>query len=827
MHSYSPRHDDDINEDVFDDDTNAQLNNSSSDIKLRRTTNPDSSNYPVIHRALSTVSANQSLVNNQRNVLAKNFRRISVNDEIVTIDHTDADASFILPNLYELSDDIRTRVMDSLVDTPTMATLEETRRLNWWVNKKLPCPKLYPLLTSGDGNCLLHATSLAMWGFHDHSLSMRKALNETMITSKPNNSLYRRWRWAQYVQNKKYGLVFSEQEWNEEWKGLLRLSSAEPRVSQISSNTNSSDPNSSTDESKSYKSSQTVTVTNTGGSTKSSSQSTRQYYESLEEFHVYVLANNIRRPIIIYSDTILRTNDGEAISPIEFGGIYLPLEIPPEKCHKQPVFLAFDAAHFSALVPMEQNSKPASKVTYRIPLIDIDAIDLLPIHYFIDPGASFAWPIDEELSDDKIHLYTHYGESRMETLEKYLNLSKENCSFNSLIPSTSTTNNNNNNNNTLNDESTSTTDNNPSSTINLDLSTTGNDTNSITTPVINKKSTRPSLNSFSKIIRRTFIEPFSSNKRGSFKLKGHHPNPDASDTSIIPENEHLRRASSPLLNRRTNNLTIIVTNFQPKRPKASDNMTKNYIDSCMNDYRIEKNSKQSNETSTLNENETNSTKDNYSDRNNDVSSYQQPTMYHRYPSSSSSSSTTANTSRYQPNTSQTTNTKEKVNETSGRKMPSIPNNSTNKINLVAKRVQKPNDIDDNDDTIPMENGQFSTNINYVQSAQRKSNYIPPSNSLEMNHGRHHYPESYMNGLSPNRTIKGNIPEGSPKNHPITAPLPSTFQPSLLKRQQSLGVDKNAATQRLPDSNINTRGSIKLHNNYQSNRPPNIEQQKRL
>jgi hypothetical protein len=76
-----------------------------------------------------------------------------------------------------------------------------------------------------------------------------------------------------------------------------------------------------------YKSSQTVTATNTGGSTKSSSQLTRQYYESLEEFHVYVLANNIRRPIVIYSDTVLRTNDGEAISPIEFGGIYLPLGI--------------------------------------------------------------------------------------------------------------------------------------------------------------------------------------------------------------------------------------------------------------------------------------------------------------------------------------------------------------------------------------------------------------------------------------------------------------------------------------------------------------------
>jgi hypothetical protein len=40
---------------------------------------------------------------------------------------------------------------------------------------------------------------------------------------------------------------------------------------------------------------------------------------------VYVLANNIRRPIIVFADRVLRTNDGEAISPIEFGGIYLPL----------------------------------------------------------------------------------------------------------------------------------------------------------------------------------------------------------------------------------------------------------------------------------------------------------------------------------------------------------------------------------------------------------------------------------------------------------------------------------------------------------------------
>jgi hypothetical protein len=87
----------------------------------------DSSTCQVVHRALSTVSANQALVHNQRNLLAKNFRRISINDDIVTIDHSDADASFLLPNLYAFSDDIRIRVTDSLVDTPTMTTLEDTR----------------------------------------------------------------------------------------------------------------------------------------------------------------------------------------------------------------------------------------------------------------------------------------------------------------------------------------------------------------------------------------------------------------------------------------------------------------------------------------------------------------------------------------------------------------------------------------------------------------------------------------------------------------------------------------------------------------------------
>ena len=78
------------------------------------------------------------------------------------------------------------------------------------------------------------------------------------------------------------------------------------------------------------------------------------FYESLEEFHVFVLAHVLRRPIIVVADTVLKNSSGEALAPIPFGGIYLPLESKPEKCHRSPLLLTYDAAHFSALVPMDR-----------------------------------------------------------------------------------------------------------------------------------------------------------------------------------------------------------------------------------------------------------------------------------------------------------------------------------------------------------------------------------------------------------------------------------------------------------------------------------------
>ncbi len=82
------------------------------------------------------------------------------------------------------------------------------------------------------------------------------------------------------------------------------------------------------------------------------------FYESLEEFHVFILAHVLRRPIIVVADTILKDSNGEALAPIPFGGIYLPIEVDPQQCHRSPLLLTYDASHFSALVAMETEVSP-------------------------------------------------------------------------------------------------------------------------------------------------------------------------------------------------------------------------------------------------------------------------------------------------------------------------------------------------------------------------------------------------------------------------------------------------------------------------------------
>jgi len=85
-------------------------------------------------------------------------------------------------------------------------------------------------------------------------------------------------------------------------------------------------------------------------------------FESLEELHVFIVAHVLRRPVIVIAKSVLTDLDGEALAPIPFGGIYLPLECAPSDCHRSPLLLTYNAAHFSALVWMDSEAAECTSV---------------------------------------------------------------------------------------------------------------------------------------------------------------------------------------------------------------------------------------------------------------------------------------------------------------------------------------------------------------------------------------------------------------------------------------------------------------------------------
>ncbi|XP_040024813.2 OTU domain-containing protein 7A-like isoform X2 [Gasterosteus aculeatus] len=298
--------------------------------------------------------------------------------------------TFQLPDLSMYSEDFRSFIERDLIEQSTMMALEQAGCLNWWSTMCISCKKLLPLATTGDGNCLLHAASLGMWGFHDRDLMLRKSLYTMMKSGAERDALKRRWRWQQTQQNKESGLVYTEDEWEREWNELLKLASSEPRT-HLSKNVHTS-----------------------GGVDNSEDP----VYESLEEFHVFVLAHVLRRPIIVVADTMLRDSEGEAFAPIPFGGLYLPLEVPPSRCHCSPLVLAYDQAHFSALVSMEQRDQQREQAV--IPLTDSEH-KLLALHFAVDPGRDWEWGRDDNDNTLLANLILSL-EAKLILLHNYMNV---------------------------------------------------------------------------------------------------------------------------------------------------------------------------------------------------------------------------------------------------------------------------------------------------------------------------------------------------------------------------------------------------------------------
>ena len=196
-------------------------------------------------------------------------------------------------------------VSNGLTDKHAKDTLErDFNCLNW----QRECTHLIPLYTTGDGNCLLHAASLAMWGIEDKQFILRNALYDSLTTAQPGgNTLQDRCRQAVGEVLRDVNVRLSDHDWEGEWRMIV----------------NQATPNAS------------------------------GHQQSLEESHIFVLANILRRPIIVYGTPKVRSfNTGGTMQNINFHGIYLPLLWGSQLCHKAPLCLAYSTGHFTALVPV-------------------------------------------------------------------------------------------------------------------------------------------------------------------------------------------------------------------------------------------------------------------------------------------------------------------------------------------------------------------------------------------------------------------------------------------------------------------------------------------
>ena len=120
-----------------------------------------------MERGISHATANESLVSAARTVVQHDFSEEATTSVVCSVETPQF--TFTLPDLTRYTEDFRGFLEKDLIELSALISLEQSGRLNWWADTGT-CQRLWPLATTGDGNCLLHAASLGMWGFHDRSV---------------------------------------------------------------------------------------------------------------------------------------------------------------------------------------------------------------------------------------------------------------------------------------------------------------------------------------------------------------------------------------------------------------------------------------------------------------------------------------------------------------------------------------------------------------------------------------------------------------------------------------------------------------------------------
>nr|XP_056708712.1 tumor necrosis factor alpha-induced protein 3 isoform X2 [Euleptes europaea] len=189
----------------------------------------------------------------------------------------------------------------------------------------------------------MHAASQYMWGIQDVDLVLRKTLFSALREVDTRNFKLR-WQ-RETLKSQEFvatGLCYDTRNWEDEWDNLIKMASAETSIAQNG-----------------------------------------LQYKSLEEIHIFVLVNILRRPIIVVADKMLRSlESGSSFSPLNMGGIYLPLHWPAEECYRYPIVLGYDSMHFTPLVVLK-DSGPEIRA---VPLVSCERgrFEDLKVHFLTD-----------------------------------------------------------------------------------------------------------------------------------------------------------------------------------------------------------------------------------------------------------------------------------------------------------------------------------------------------------------------------------------------------------------------------------------------------------
>ncbi|OWF55126.1 Tumor necrosis factor alpha-induced protein 3 [Mizuhopecten yessoensis] len=254
-----------------------------------------------------------------------------------------------LPALYLFQSEFKQQYIISVCDLDMKNDLKTAKVINWCNGVK----NLYPITTTGDGNCLVHAVSLALWGIEDSEQFLRTLLYLTLsevdasLSNGMSSKIQHRWKYVQDEIKKQHPREFNYDitslDLRSEWDNVVRAA---------------------------------------GDVLEPGTQTAGTPYPSLEGVHIFALANLLKRPIIVLAERTVRSVYGNSMQENCLFGIYLPLEVKHSDVCKTPIILGYSLNHFAPLVTQANSPDGEGSSQSILPLI-MEDYTTLPVRFLL------------------------------------------------------------------------------------------------------------------------------------------------------------------------------------------------------------------------------------------------------------------------------------------------------------------------------------------------------------------------------------------------------------------------------------------------------------